>query len=1619
MTSGNPLSTSAAPYATGGGGTRLEHAYGATLLVSLLTGDPRTELGDDVHPRSVWFQASAVSPVDDFLLEAVDGETVRRASIGVRRAPDLTKSDKDSVPLLRSYLRVVIEHWSEVEAGLWCLVLAVASPNTAARQLRQLTVAARAHPGDFREQVAGGAVNKRAETRLEHFDTLIEEAAEDLETEMPSKELTWRLLSALRVTELRLEDGDENDRTAAVSALRAVVPGGAPAAADALFAKLVELTGRYAPSGAQVTELILRRDLVGAPLLRSRSYSEAWSSLDALEQELRQSTQTDLHDGETTLELDRAEARAELMRSMAAAGESGALVVTGEPDVGKSALTLKAADQLAANGAVVLALGLRDLPPTPTELRKHLGAALADVLGTAAVGAMRLVIVDGTELALAGRGPLLNAVSRAALEADMGVVAVTRTDGARRVREILGEATRACGVSPPQEHVVPALTSAESDQITARFTRLNRLRDERSRWLVVRPGLVRYLLRSGVAPDPSDMRSEADVLADVWHGLVRNNEQTHPGEPTPDQREAAVIAQAHRELQPTSASPRADPAVLPALRSAGVLKSSRLPAAWRTDDEFADDLIRDFAVARLLLVDGWQVLIAAQAPRWAIRAVRLACQVRLRSHPDVALAWGELASFFDDIAERFGQRWSEIPVEAALALGDAHSTVSGIWPSLCSNDADGRKTLVRLALQRYTKAGFGDPVALRPVVALAFDEVIDDKQIGEVTLAWLRGQAQADAAPSQLRQRIRDTILASGPPAHDKFAVEAIATLGPDLNDAAEAFLRQVAEERSGRLWPAVESPGAVITMVAYQPQLMLELAEAYYIDKRDPSGCAYQSDGIRGHQSTPLVPRAAWHYGPFWQLLSHVPRDALALINRILDHAVHTRTRRGMPRAVHRDQTQQYLEITLPGLGKRPYYGDVNTWTWYRGFFVGRDPCVSALLAMERFADNLIDDHSIPASDVVTLFLRDCNNLAVPGLVVGLLLRHLDCASDLLDPWLVHPEIWHMEASRSGQERLRSPVPAGTERQRRSVDDAVPYLTLRAALGGDSARLAKLAILGDELFSRARELFRDNEEALVEAETWRAAFHPKNYYAEATDGGVLVHYIPPEAVAAKLEPGRSDVVTKGSALRLNNIYAKSADRVAPTDTLIEDIEFARKLPTALPAGSALYSTKPAAAVAAAAIVAQARHQADVPNDDLSWAVETLVQAVVEPDLTYRDCESTFDSHGADRSAAAALPLLLLPAFDAMNLDQQQVERGLRSCGTSVFNEVRTQFAIASAPIWTTPCDTTESFTCHHRVLWDANQAGLSDARFSVTEDGTWTLDPLSPPYATDLAATEPENLEVNRLVPPLVAAASARHAACVGAEAMTLLDALLAAHRRGTDHAARENHSEPSDQQRGAVAHVLVTLAVDGHLEPLVEHVKFFAGNAGALQTLLTDLATLFTNDDALRPHLGALWRQAMTAVLDAVDTGTDFRNDDHWVDWAINALIPYPRLDAGDPAPDATLQRARTTWVAPETLTDLVARWIPLAKHEPQAADAIASLAECGPVNWQLTTALDWAEQVIDGRHERFANQCVFLTSWLASLREKGTGGATETARWRRIVDGLAAANDDRAAELQQLEE
>jgi hypothetical protein len=357
----------------------------------------------------------------------------------------------------------------------------------------------------------------------------------------------------------------------------------------------------------------------------------------------------------------------------------------------------------------------------------------------------------------------------------------------------------------------------------------------------------------------------------------------------------------------------------------------------------------------------------------------------------------------------------------------------------------------------------------------------------------------------------------------------------------------------------------------------------------------------------------------------------------------------------------------------------------------------MSALLAVERFADHLINALNMPPGTVVPLLLRDCHNLAMPGLIVGLLVRHLGKIGDLLDPWLTHPSVRQLEiarATREGHLHVQGPDAqdvVGRDRRRLTPRDVAAEMTLRAMVAGDQARLDALAAAGDRLLANARadaEGDSDPNDRLVVAEGWASVFRPENYHTHRMpDGSIVVQYEPPEAVATALAPTAAQLTVGNEALRLQSTYSDYEHPDDwPTDTLLADIAIARRLAADPPLLGPLHPQDPVAAVAAAAIVSHALGSVTVGYDDLQWAADTILAAAVNPDVDDMSYESTMYPMAADRAAAKAVPSLLLEAFDNLTIHQTDIHDALTALATSLFDEVRTALVGGCAPVWTAPC---------------------------------------------------------------------------------------------------------------------------------------------------------------------------------------------------------------------------------------------------------------------------------------------------------------------------------------------
>ena len=122
-------------------------------------------------------------------------------------------------------------------------------------------------------------------------------------------------------------------------------------------------------------------------------------------------------------------------------------------------------------------------------------------------------------------------------------------------------------------------------------------------------------------------------------------------------------------------------------------------------------------------------LLAADAPRWALSAARLASQALLAAPSTpanpVAGRVGRVQATFDRIsAAGHGDRWSDLPSEALLTLGDPAPLLTDAWPALRGGSgAPGVRRLIRLIIQRHRSPSIIiDTVTADPVAALLLEE---------------------------------------------------------------------------------------------------------------------------------------------------------------------------------------------------------------------------------------------------------------------------------------------------------------------------------------------------------------------------------------------------------------------------------------------------------------------------------------------------------------------------------------------------------------------------------------------------------------------------------------------------------------------------------------------------------------------------------------------------------------------------------------------------------------------------------------------------------------------------------------------------------------------------------
>lgn len=1650
-------------YATGGGGVSFAHRVAAVYLAGILTKARRAEVSE-LPVRRVSFQTGPAHPVDDLLVECGDEAAEVFLAVACRATPNFVQSDDETVKLVGSLLAEV----EKFDTDTHRVAVATVGRRKQWDELATLCDIARAHadPDSFQAAMdVDGRWSKPVRERHKHFLRMVERVVEGDITPKEAPRLAWRLLGRLHILGFAVQSPEEGDRTSVATSLEGV----ASAAAGGVGVRNrleVEAT-RYDATGAVVDLKVLRRDIHGVLDSAATRTRHAWSVLTDQRKLAIAGVRTTIGDESSggPVEIAFADRRERLVAALREAGtRASALLVTGESGIGKSALTLSAVAELEtadSSGFQGVVVNFRTLPQSNIELRAALGMSLEDVLAETSAPA-RVLVIDAADAALERSAGLLNDLVLSAAAAGVGLVAVTSDAAMGFVREQV-ELGFAKSVS---SFVMPPLGDEDISVVAGKFPLLRAvLRDLPANSLLRRPVVLDLLARTGAEPDSA--LGEWECLDLVWSRVVRGDGR--PGVGSAEAREQTLLAVAAATMElPEGHRPLAgiDAVAVDALRRDHLLAPA---SRYRNQPDFAHDEVRRYATAILLVRSQrpTELLQAAGAPRWALSATTLACK-GLLSAPDVrpVRMFAELCSQLREFAAVHGPRWLDVPVEAVLETPVAYECLK----SACTDRTVALvlADVVRVVHQRHKANGLIDRLITNPVVRILLDERNPwgvSEESFELLADWLQALSLSNVpAENEMRIRLRERLIAywkSFPPRKtgggvpdgqilqgrrrrreldyhltEKNFVETLALLGPDIDDVVEACLRAIADDAPALLAPAVDSLWSAHALAQKDPELLAALVVAYYIDDEPSRRRAWHgAEGVRGHQGRWKSfgpPFSHFCFGGFWPLFQTASlATSVRVLNSILNSGA--RARVGMPSRLgpphvaasssggenlgSDDEMERRREEALgPILSidgtPRSYIGDSHVWSWYRGTSVGPYPAMSALQAMELLVDVLLSRGAAPRR-IVDMLLNGCENLAVPGLLFGILVRHMESIDTELDPFLAEPAVWELEFSRMPNEylgrRAETEGLANLERRLWTPSEVAMRLLMR---GGETRAQALKAVAhrlvenGDRL-GMSRELIKN----------WAASLDEDQYRIKQHGNEMYIEVEPPSEVQAALEERAVHQEAVRTGLRLQNRYwgarKHDAEHVPPSsEEIAADLAAGRSLLEPDGGLGANQYVDAVAHVVRAAVERAAAGDAGALGDEARFATEFVIGIALSfQGAEDQSHEDQFFDLGADRAVAQAVPAFLTPALAAQveaadSLIEGVVEAGLAMAGKASL-ETQLYLARGCDVVWRSPC---HFDPCIHRTAlnwmletargaeigpWD--QDGQRRSRGRITGDVVRRIQEL-PGDLVDVAV-------LDAALRGLGAAASAEH--CCTDDAVTLLAAFLDVERRAMVTQEQEGWSADDRGMHTLVAAraLLEGFAKNGDVGPLLEHLDVLRADAQLMSNFLHGLAAAGAENERLTEAARGIWPPLLRHAISYLSDVPSPYRDHHWGDWAAAALLPDPlswtqgmyNEVAGEPI----------DWVRAEDFVDSIDDWLPAARGEIMSVDALIRFLRKLPKETQATRGVYWVSDLCIQEGRVTVERSQLMDDWLKEIRRMAEE-LGELGDWQMLVDSLVVAGN-----------
>lgn len=1281
----------------------------------------------------------------------------------------------------------------------------------------------------------------------------------------------------------------------------------------------------------------------------------------------------------------------------------------------------------------------------------------------AATSSSRLLLIDGAEQALTDAGAMLTSILQALPQGPDAlpwqVLATTRDEGADAVARIL---TQDHPVTSVRRVVIGDLSDTETGDVIAAFPRLRSLdRHERPRRLLLRrPYLVDLLVRGSIGTSlPEGMMGEEDVVRLVFLRLIRRDEGALPGKGEPDARSDIYLEMAEAVIA-GDASARLTGHDAPA--RAGLVSDNILDRDGGSL-RFSHDVLADYSVATRLLEPGGITLFGTLTqPRPLLRGIRLSMQRELadattEQAASLPATWTELSDTASALAAADGPRWLDIPYEALLNIGPATEALRQLTTPLSADDGAGIARLIDVT-ERHARPhdSYADSSSPETDVTLSAPIVNLLTELGYALPVRLHRRA-ARLVCTHLRSlpvppdgTASELLHAAGLPAaviawaktcsmrgEERDALEALLILAAYLDEAGEEFLVSYARRDTECIGEAIEEYLACRALARFRPDLLFRLSMWYFLGN-DPDGGSSSGSASprrarkgydwrfreavrphalrRAHIRPAIDDMAHPDRGPFSALLDAQPQYGVRLVGAVVDAATQARSRA----ETEWGQAQAELELHLPHWDQpRAYRGTPSSWGWYRRLGIGDYPAMSALMALGRWAgDRRLA--GAPLREVIDDVLRAGTSLATVAVAVAVIVHDIGQVTDELDPFLASPLIWHMELGRATDE-FAGPAIRGQDWQR--ADWTINRAAMQLVLTSGSDRQRALRQVGDELAGRFGELVGADaspiadlvpdlaeaeplEVARLQARRWATELDIAHYRVEQTDGEwmKLVIDYPSDVIDGLAEAGgrNAQATVDLTGLMFRAVQCRDGKNSQDPVQLYSELARTREeLAAVAPLNGWRHEAEAAAAIAAALILGPSR-ATRVPDDCLAWAAQELIgiarhQADI-PLSRYGTADQGW-VHGADRSAATALPALLAdPALHIRaGTDIAAVAASVTVLASSFYTEVRARLAVGLGAVLESP-DHADPEASH--AAFGALQEMIATAGQGPWDGGGRPRIRLPEPLA-DALASDMFRLDIELAAPaiPALAAASASHQDTATAD---LFEAIVAYDlaRWPAEYARR--HFTNSYAWRRELDKVTAARALDGDPVLLHRYLDTFSPVPEELRSVLTAMADLaVTPGRTAALHL--IWPELQDKLLPPhrqLQEINGRKPDAHDVDQLDEALLPLPPENA--------------TW--PTGLTSaLLWRWVGTYQARPRFASRLITVLE--HLQWLASPHATQAVLTVLGTDiNAIRHHSGRTVAWLRFiLADSPRAAGDHKFAAQLVLDGLAAAGHEGALRLQ----